>query len=77
MELNKYAPTHPHDPLTIKMKIKLIRPNKKQMDHQMELSLLKHDDYKIMYAVEVQNHFEALRKDETHQGSHLEVVDRT
>ena len=43
----------------------------------MELNLLKHDEYKIVYAVEVQNQYEALNKDETDQGSDLEVVDRT
>ena len=40
------------------------------------MNLLKHDEYKRMYAVEVQNQYEALGKKETDQGSDLEVVDR-
>ena len=40
----------------------------------MELNLLKHDEYKRMYAVEVQNQYEALSKEESDQGSDLEVV---
>ena len=47
------------------------------MNLQMELNLLKHDAYKRMYVVEVQNQHEALSKEETDQGSDLEVVDRT
>ena len=43
----------------------------------MELNILKHDEYKRVYAVEVQNQYEALSKVETDEGSDLEVVDRT
>ena len=39
-----------HNPLMIKMNIKL---KKKLINQQMKLNLLKHDEYKIMYAVEV------------------------
>ena len=42
----------------------------------MKLNRLKHDEYKRMYAVEVQTQYEALSKEETDQGSDLEVVDR-
>ena len=42
---------------------------KKHMNHQMELNLIKHDEYKIMYAVEVQHQCETLSKEETDQGS--------
>ena len=66
-----------HNPLIIKMNIKLKTPKKKQINQQIELNLLKHDEYKIMYAVEVQNQYESLSKEETDQGSDLEVVDRT
>ena len=81
----KQARTYPgadvgsdHNPLMIKMNIKLKKPEEKA-NQQMELNLLKHDEYKRMYAVEVQNQYEALSKEETDQGSDLEVVglDRT
>ncbi len=55
------------NPLMIKMNIKLKKPEEKA-NQQMELNLLKHDEYKRMYAVEVQNQYEALSKDETDQG---------
>ena len=74
----KQARTYPgadvgsdHNPLMIKMYIKLKKPKKKQMNHRMELNLLKHDEYKIMYAVEVQNQYEALSKEEPDKGSDL------
>ena len=35
-----------HNPLMIKMNIKLKKVKKKQMNHQMDLNLLKHDEYK-------------------------------
>ena len=54
-----------HNPLMIKMNIKLKKLRKKQMNHQMELNLIKHDEYKIIYAVEVKNQYETLSKDET------------
>ena len=72
-----------HNPLMIKMIIKLKKNKKKQMNHQMEklLNLLKHDEYKRMYAhyctVEVKHQYEALSKVETNQCSDLEVVERT
>ena len=66
-----------HNTLTIKMNTKVKKPKKKQMNPQMALNLLKHDEYKRMYAVEVQNQFIALSKEETDQGTYLEVVDRT
>ena len=53
-----------HNRLMIKMNIKLKQPKKKQMNHQMELNLLKHCEYRRMYAVEVQNQYEALSKEE-------------
>ena len=43
----------------------------------MELNLLKHDEYKIMYAGEVKTQYETLSKEETDQGSDLQVVERT
>ena len=57
-----------HNPLMIKMNIKLKKPKKKLINPQMELNLLKHDGYKRMDAVEVQNHYEALSKEGTAQG---------
>ena len=65
-----------HNPLMNKMNIKLKEPKKKHMNHQMELNLLQHDEYKRMYAVEVRNQYEALGNEETDQGSDLEVVER-
>ena len=79
----KQARTYPgadvgsdHNPLMIKMNIKLKKTKKKLINQQMKLNLLKHDEYKRMYAVEVQTQYEALSKEETDQGSDLEVVDR-
>ena len=43
----------------------------------MELNLLKHDEYKGIYAVKIQNQYEAFRKEETDQGSDLEVGEHT
>ena len=63
-----------HNPLMIRMIIKLKKSKKRQMNLQMELNLLKHNVYKRMYAVEMQNQFEALSKEEADQGSDLEVV---
>ena len=65
-----------HNPLMIKMNIKLKKLQKKQMNHHMELNLLKHDEYKIMYAIEVKNQYETLSEEETDEGSDLEVVER-
>ena len=67
-----------HNPLMIKINIKLKKLKKKHMNNQMELNILKHDEYKRTYAVEVQNQYEALSKeetDQTDQGSDL--VDHT
>ena len=69
----KQARTYPgadvgsdHNPLMIKMNIRLGKnPKKKLINQQMELNPLKHDEYMRMYAVEVQNQYEALSKEET------------
>ena len=57
----KQAPKYPgadvgsyHNPLMIKMNIKLKKPTKKLINQHTELNLLKHDEYNTMYAVEVQ-----------------------
>ena len=70
----KQARTYPgadvgsdNNPLIIKMNVKLKKLNKKQMHHQMELNLLKHDEYRIKYEVEVRNQYEALSNEETDQ----------
>ena len=47
------------------------------MHHQMEFNLLKHDEHKKMYTVEVKNQYKILSKYETDQGSDLAVVERT
>ena len=52
-----------HNPLMIKMNIEMKNPKKKLINQQMELNILKHDEYKRMYAVEVQNQYEALSKE--------------
>ena len=61
----------------IMMNIELKKLKKKHMNHHMELNLLQHYEYKRMYAVEVNNQYETLSKEETEQGSDLEVVERT
>ena len=40
-----------HNTLMIKMYIKVKKPKNKQTNHQMELNLLKHEEYKRMYDV--------------------------
>ena len=52
-----------HNPLMTKMNIKLKKPKKNIINQQIELNLLKHDEYKRMYAVEVENQYEALSKE--------------
>ena len=52
-----------HNPLMTKMNIKLKKPKKNLINQQIELNLLKHDEYKIIYAVEVENQYEALSKE--------------
>ena len=47
------------------------------MSHHIESNLLKHDEYKIMYAVEVKKLVWSVNKEETNQGSDLEVTDST
>ena len=70
----KQAKTYPgadmnsdHNPVVVKINMKLKRTNATKRSEQLELNLLKEETYKSKYNVEVQNIYERLCIEETEQ----------
>ena len=70
----KQAKTYPgadinsdHNPVVIKMKIKLKRIKKPQKVEQQDLNLLKQEQYKDKYNIKVRNQYDTLCSEETEQ----------
>ena len=73
-ETIKQAKTYPgayinsnHDPVVLKINMKLKRTNATKRSEQLELNFLKEETYKTKYNVEVQNIYERLCIEETEQ----------
>ena len=56
-----------HNPVVVKINMKLKRTNATKRSEQLELNLLKEETYKTKYNVEVQNIYERLCIEETEQ----------
>ena len=56
-----------HNPVVVKINMKLKRTNATKRSEQLELNLLKEETYKNKYNVEVQNIYERLCIEETEQ----------
>ena len=56
-----------HNPVVVKINMKLKRTNATKRSEQLELNLLKEETYKSKYNVEVQNIYERLCIEETEQ----------
>ena len=56
-----------HNPVVVKIKMKLKRTNATKRSEQLELNLLREETYKNKYNVEVQNIYERLCIEETEQ----------
>ena len=70
----KQAKTYPgadmnsdHNPVGVKINMKLKKTNATKRSEQLELNLLKEETYKYKYNVEVQNNYERLCIEETEQ----------
>ena len=56
-----------HNPVVVKINMKLKRTNATKRSEQLELNPLKEETYKSKYNVEVQNIYERLSMEETEQ----------
>ena len=78
----KQARTYPgadvgsdHNPVVVKMNIKVKRPPKRVMKDNLDMNMLKNEEIRDSYAVEVQNQFQLLENEEVNQVDETEIIE--